>query len=157
MLTEFAQLLLMQLDLTIEAHNLDKFRRNFDPNTSAITFPEPMRPFVSTDVLVESYVEGTPFHLWASAHNPPETSRRRVCSEGVDAVIKMIFIDNFVHGDLHPGNIMITPDEKLAFLDAGIAIRYTEEEHEHLIDVLSAFIQYDGYSGGKLMADISGD
>ena len=57
MLTEFAQLLLMQLDLTIEAHNLDKFRRNFDPNTSAITFPEPMRPFVSTDVLVESYVE----------------------------------------------------------------------------------------------------
>ena len=80
MLTEFAQLLLMQLDLTIEAHNLDKFRRNFDPNTSAITFPEPMRPFVSTDVLVESYVEGTPFHLWASAHNPPEASRRRVCS-----------------------------------------------------------------------------
>ena len=53
-------------------------------------------------------------------------------------------IDNFVHGDLHPGNIFVTPDNKLAFLDAGIAIRYSETEHEHLIDVLTAFIQYDG-------------
>ena len=95
----------------------------------------------SSDVLVEDYVEGTPFLLWARAGSPSDASRRRVCGEGIDAVIKMIFVDNFVHGDLHPGNILITPDEKLAFLDAGIAVRYTEDEHEHLIDVLSAFIQ----------------
>ena len=38
----------------------------------------------------------------------------------------MLFTDNFVHGDLHPGNIFVTRDGELALLDAGIALRYTE-------------------------------
>jgi len=155
MLTEFSSMLLMQLDLTTEARHLEKFRANFPPATAAIRFPEPIRPYVAPDVLVESYVHGEPFVAWARRANPSAETRTRVCNEGVDAVIKMIFIDNFVHGDLHPGNIFVTPDEQLAFLDAGIAVRYSEVEHEHLIDVLTAFIQYDGYLGGQLMADRS--
>ena len=34
-------------------------------------------------------------------------------------LLKMIFEDGFVHADLHPGNIFITPDDKLALLDLG--------------------------------------
>ena len=35
-------------------------------------------------------------------------------------------------------------------------MRYSRQEHEHLIDVLSAFIQYDGHTGGRLMDEASG-
>ena len=160
MLFEFASLLLMQLDLNIEANNLESFRRHFPPESSAVSFPEPIRPYVTEDILVETFIEGEPFLQWARRADPPQATRARICADGVDAVIKMMFIDNFVHGDLHPGNIFVTPDEKLAFLDAGIVVRYSADEHEHLIDVLTAFIQYDGYTGGKLMAAksaLSGD
>ena len=53
MLREFASLLTMQLDLRGEARNLETFRRNFPPPTSPIVFAQPLRPYVSRDVLVE--------------------------------------------------------------------------------------------------------
>ena len=155
MLVEFAGLLLMQLDMSVEAANLDTFNSNFPRARygGVITFPAPCWPYVSRDVLVESFIEGIPFVTWARTHSPSAETRTRVCNEGIDAVIKMIFVDNFVHGDLHPGNIFINPDSgEIAFLDAGICVRYTDAVHEHLIDVLSAFIRYDGYEGGRLMA-----
>eukprot|EP00966_Prymnesium_polylepis_P139456 3222259-Prymnesium_polylepis.1 len=69
----------------------------------------------------------------------------------------MLFVDNFTHGDLHPGNILVTPAGDLAFLDAGIAVRYSDSDHNHLVDVLSCFLRYDGYAGAQLMAQQSED
>ena len=43
-----------QIDLRIEANNLDTFVENFN-DVSFIRFPLPLRPFVSRDVLVETY------------------------------------------------------------------------------------------------------
>ena len=94
MLDEFAGLLLMQLDLTIEANNLDSFRRHFPAGQSDVDFPDPKRPYVTADVLVESFVEGVPFLQWAQqpAIAADEAARQRICTQGVDAVIKMIFV-----------------------------------------------------------------
>ena len=39
---------------------------------------------------------------------------------GLATLMKMIFEDGFVHADLHPGNIFITADDKLALLDLGL-------------------------------------
>ena len=45
----------------------------------------------------------------------------------VRTLVKMIFFDNFIHGDLHPGNILVRVNEKgnpvLGFLDCGIVYR----------------------------------
>lgn len=50
-----------------------------------------------------------------------------MCNAGIDAFCQMLFVHNFVHGDLHPGNVFITTgphgSPKLAFLDAGIVVR----------------------------------
>ena len=157
MISEFAGLLLKQLDLSIEAKNLETFLRHFPRETyhGVLDFPEPQRPYVSRDVLVETFIDGQAFLDWGKSPRVSEEEHQRVCGQGIDAVIKMIFIDNFVHGDLHPGNILVTKDGCLGFLDAGIAVSYSDAVHEHLIDVLSAFIRYDGYEGGRLMAERS--
>ena len=34
--------------------------------------------------------------------------------------MKMIFEDGFVHADLHPGNILITTDDRVALLNLGL-------------------------------------
>jgi predicted unusual protein kinase regulating ubiquinone biosynthesis (AarF/ABC1/UbiB family) len=38
----------------------------------------------------------------------PESEKKRLAKIGLKAFLKMVFLDNFVHGDLHPGNIFVT-------------------------------------------------
>ena len=39
---------------------------------------------------------------------------------GFGAYMKMIFEDGFFHGDPHPGNLLVTKDGDIVFLDFGI-------------------------------------
>ena len=120
-------MLLRQLDLGLEAKNLERFQANFPPEKSDVLFPRPLWPYISPDVLVESYIEGEPVVGWAARKHKDDPERQRISIAGSEAFIKMLFVDNFVHGDLHPGNIFVTPSGQLAFLDAGIAVTYVGE------------------------------
>ncbi|XP_053889903.1 uncharacterized aarF domain-containing protein kinase 2 isoform X2 [Malaclemys terrapin pileata] len=70
---EFEKLMTQQLDLRYEARNLERFQKNF-LDVDFVKFPTPLRPFVTRNILVETFE---------------------------------VFVDNFVHGDLHPGNILV--------------------------------------------------
>ena len=41
--------------------------------------------------------------------------RRQIADIGIAAFLKMLFVDNFVHGDLHPGNILVRFEDGLLF------------------------------------------
>lgn len=56
---EFAGIMQQQLDLSIEAQNLERFCQNF-AGSRQVSFPRPINPFVSPDVLVETFEQGTP-------------------------------------------------------------------------------------------------
>eukprot|EP00541_Cyclophora_tenuis_P009673 CAMPEP_0116545620 /NCGR_PEP_ID=MMETSP0397-20121206/2770_1 /TAXON_ID=216820 /ORGANISM="Cyclophora tenuis, Strain ECT3854" /LENGTH=217 /DNA_ID=CAMNT_0004069955 /DNA_START=94 /DNA_END=747 /DNA_ORIENTATION=+ len=84
--------------------------------------------------------------------------RYRNCARSVSRlfVCKMIFIDNFMHGDLHPGNIFISKEDKnFILLDCGIVTEYTDRDHQLLVDILASFIHKDGRRAGRLMIDDS--
>ncbi|XP_045648462.1 uncharacterized aarF domain-containing protein kinase 2 isoform X3 [Ursus americanus] len=51
---EFEKLMVHQIDLRYEARNLEHFQCNF-LNVNSVKFPTPLRPFVTRDVLVETY------------------------------------------------------------------------------------------------------
>lgn len=71
----------MQLDLRIEAANLNRFRSNFASERSLrerVCFPEPIQPFVAEAVLVETYVHGRPVKEYADADIDTRTELSRV-------------------------------------------------------------------------------
>ena len=96
-LEAFQVVMASQMDLEIEARNLEILRENFagDPT---VTFPEPIREFTCSSVLTESFIEGVPI---LRAVGTPEAAR--LAKNGTQAVLSMIFNHNFIHGDLHPG------------------------------------------------------
>ncbi|XP_045144845.1 uncharacterized aarF domain-containing protein kinase 2 [Echinops telfairi] len=102
---EFEKLMVQQIDLRYEAQNLEHFQRNFW-NISAVRFPTPLRPFISREVLVETYEESVPVSRYQQAAVPAEL-KRQIARLGIRMLLKMIFVDNFVHADLHPGNILV--------------------------------------------------
>ncbi|XP_062042567.1 uncharacterized aarF domain-containing protein kinase 2 [Lepus europaeus] len=102
---EFEKLMVQQIDLRYEAQNLEHFQRNFR-NVTSVKFPTPLRPFVTSDVLVETYEESVPVSSYQQAGVPADL-KRRIARLGISMLLKMIFVDNFVHADLHPGNILV--------------------------------------------------
>lgn len=61
-----------------------------------------------------------------------------------------------VAGDMHPGNVFVSPDgKKFILFDVGIVNEYSEADHNLIIDVLAAFIRKQGRIAGRLMIDDS--
>ena len=75
--------------------------------------------------------------------------------------------DNFIHSDLHPGNVLITLEETgevdeqgqevkqpvVTFLDCGIVQEVGWEDHRDMTNIALAFLNRDGYKAGALMLD----
>ncbi|KFO30121.1 Putative aarF domain-containing protein kinase 2 [Fukomys damarensis] len=102
----------VRIDLRYEARNLEHFQRNFQDVTS-VKFPTPLRPFVTRDILVETYEESVPVSSYQRAGIPAEL-KQRIARLGINMLLKMIFVDNFVHADLHPGNILVQGTDGLS-------------------------------------------
>ncbi|KAI0394208.1 ABC1 family protein [Xylariaceae sp. FL0594] len=101
---QFGEMMKLQLDLRIEAANLAKFRKNFKDRSTA-WFPFPYLHFTTRQVLVEEFAQGIP--LADFLENGGGVFQRDIAHEGLDAFLRMLLMDNFVHADLHPGNIMV--------------------------------------------------
>lgn len=148
---KFEDLLVVQLDFRNEANHLDKFRKNF-ANDDGVIFPEVKSTFEPhQDILIESFCEGTPILQFAKIHENDKKVLSNLCNLGIKTVCKMIFEDNFIHGDLHPGNILVSPSHKLVLLDAGMITEYDDEEHNKLISILTCFIRKNGRRAGELL------
>jgi aarF domain-containing kinase len=103
---QFADVMNEQLDLTAEAANLTKFRKKFSHEKWA-EFPSPMEGYVTRNVLVETLMEGTPItqymKMTSESGDAVDKLKMKLSDLGCRLILKMIFFDNFIHGDLHPG------------------------------------------------------
>ncbi|KAH0617018.1 hypothetical protein JD844_028581, partial [Phrynosoma platyrhinos] len=111
------------IDLRYEARNLERFCFNFR-NVDYVKFPIPLHSFVTTDILVETFEESKPISQYLHTEATVEL-QRKLAKMGMDMLLKMVFVDNFVHADMHPGNILVQGaehfhnhlEEQTAFVD----------------------------------------
>jgi len=103
-LKQFAAPLTEQVDLSREASNLQQFNYNFR-NTLAVDFPVPLYPLVSNEVLVETFEEGDNISRYIASGHGPINQRLSVIGSGT--MLQMMLLDNLIHSDLHPGNILV--------------------------------------------------
>ncbi|VDD85892.1 unnamed protein product [Enterobius vermicularis] len=112
-LNQFEIVLQRQVDLRNEAKALQRFAKNFDPERTHVKFPKVF--CYSKDVIIESFEDGMPVNKLVTGDDKElshqnSAVKRRIALLGARTILKMIFVDNFIHGDLHPGNILIRFD-----------------------------------------------
>ncbi len=103
---QFAEVMNEQLDLTKEASNLLKFTKKFSHEKWA-EFPSPVEGYVTKNVLIETLMEGVSISKFmkmpSEVGDAVDKLKMRLSDLGCRLILKMIFFDNFIHGDLHPG------------------------------------------------------
>mmetsp|Transcript_16369 Transcript_16369/g.20390 ORF Transcript_16369/g.20390 Transcript_16369/m.20390 type:complete len:597 (+) Transcript_16369:358-2148(+) len=147
-----------QVDLTVEGRNLKQFGENFGCGVGGeggrVCFPRVVDGWVSEEVLVESFVgdgsQPVGVFLNDDSHEGMKT-RRELARPLLQSFLKMVFTDNFVHCDLHPGNVLVKNDGTIFCLDAGIAASLRPEDRQNLRDLFRAVVTNDGDRVGRLM------
>ncbi|HEY5091003.1 MAG TPA: AarF/UbiB family protein [Polyangia bacterium] len=147
---EFGRAVFAQLDFRIEARNNRRFRENFR-NEPQVVFPEVIEALSTERILTMSFIEGTKILSTPNTRSDP----KRVARLGLATLMKMIFEDGFVHADLHPGNIFITPDDKLALLDLGLVGELDEKHRKGFARFFAAWAQRDGDAMAHIMYGMS--
>lgn len=133
---DFDEVIQSQMDFTREAFNLQCFEQNFKAEPR-IRFPKVSARLVTPEILCMTWADGNliseimeDFDNAAPACEGAASSlstkkalfQRKLSSILYDMSMKMMVRDNFVHGDLHGGNILYSEeDSHVTVLDAGIA------------------------------------
>lgn len=135
----FEAALAQQLDFQSEAVELDAFRRNFR-RWRNVTFPRPLRTLSSAAVLVETFENAVPIKEYMEMPGHPINAA--LARLGLSCLLKMMLMDNHMHADLHPGNIMVQDRgasrlPKIVLLDAGMTVELSTEDRFSLLDLLT--------------------
>jgi predicted unusual protein kinase regulating ubiquinone biosynthesis (AarF/ABC1/UbiB family) len=126
-----------ELNFEEEANNAEIVRRILADYEHLIV-PEVIRPYVTEQVLVLERIEGekvTPDHGVAPAR------ARELARELFRAYVKQVTIDGIYHADPHRGNVLLTPDGRLALIDFGLLGRLDDDTRRQIGLLLLAVAQ----------------
>ena len=147
---EFGRAIFAQLDFRVEAMNNRRFRANFHGHPDVV-FPDVIEALSTERLLCMGFIEGTKILAVDRTWSDP----RRIARIGLETLLKMIFEDGFVHADLHPGNIFITPQQKICLLDLGLVGELDPPHRRSFARFFAAWAQRDGDTMARLMYAMS--
>ena len=131
-LNEIRSGVMREIDFTFEAKNAQHFNKiNDDPRIFA---PRVYPQLSSARLLITEWVDGLP----PGNKQIPENVARELSIAGGKSVFRQIFSFGFFHADPHPGNILITGDTRLCFLDWGCAGTLSRKMRYFLADIFAA-------------------
>jgi predicted unusual protein kinase regulating ubiquinone biosynthesis (AarF/ABC1/UbiB family) len=155
---EFSQTTRNELDFIAEANNAERFALNFADNP-IVRIPKVYAQSSTRRVLIMENVASIKIGDM-QAIEAAGISRQEVARCLFDIYLKMVFEDNFVHADPHPGNLfvqplpplvsqlgLVTPAQgrpfRLVFVDFGMVATIPERVRPALREFLVGFITRD--------------
>lgn len=148
--TGFTKSIAAELDFKIEARNLERFRVNFN-EAGDVVFPRVISDLTTSDVLCMEFLDGRKF----SELLEKGEDTKPLVSTYFNTAYKMLFIDGFFHGDLHPGNVLVLADGKVGVLDCGMVGRLSPIAKDRVIDILYAVLNEDLETVARTFYDLS--
>jgi len=152
---EFARSLERELDLGIEARNLERIGASFEGDPY-IVIPKVYPEWTSEIMNVQEHIEGIPGTDLAAVRASGLDSKL-LAARGAEALLKMILLDGFFHADPHPGNVFYLPGNRLAIIDCGMVGRLSPLRRNQVIDLLAGLARMDEDAMLDTLLDWAGD
>ncbi len=134
----FTETITEELDFRLEAENmLDVARAFSELGTQGYVVPRPHPELVTRRVLVMQRLHGYAFEdLEALQRAGIDT--HEVIRTAMKGFTEGCMVQGIFHGDLHAGNLFVTPDGDVALLDFGITARMTPLERSGFLRMMLA-------------------
>jgi len=141
----FGEAMKGQLDFRDEAANNRRFSDLF-ATTPDIGVPKLYPEMCTERVLVMEMIHG----VRASEPEQVGGQRAKLARIGFDAVLKMVFNYGFVHADMHPGNILLTPEGRVILIDLGLVAEIPDEMKRPWVETFVALSSADAKAAARL-------
>jgi predicted unusual protein kinase regulating ubiquinone biosynthesis (AarF/ABC1/UbiB family) len=148
MAEEFRRTLLRELDYRREAYNLVTLGNNLK-EYRRILVPQPIEDYSTSRVLTMDYVPGTKV-TELSPLARIDLDGQALAEDLSRAYLDQILVDGFFHADPHPGNVLITPDGRLALIDLGMVARIDPRRQDQLLKLVLAITDGRGHEAADV-------
>lgn len=141
-LEEAEHMLLEELDYRKEAENLVVLGTNLK-NFPSIVVPEPVPQYCSSKVLTMDFVRGQKVTTISPVYRT-EFDFTPLVDDLVRCYLEQVVVHGFAHADPHPGNVYLTPENRIALIDLGMVARLSRTAQDQLLKILVGFGNADG-------------
>ena len=141
MIDEYFKTLELETNFVVEANNIRKFKENFKKEPQVL-IPDVYFDLVTERVLVMQEMQGKRLSQ-DDALSQPGVDSAEIIKIGFRAYLKMVFIDGFFHGDLHPGNFFVFTDNRIGLIDFGVVGRLNSKTQSAIVNMLLALSKED--------------
>jgi len=152
-LDEFHRTLLQELDYRQEARHLSTISKNL-AKFNRIVIPQPVENLTTIRVLTMDCISGHKISLLEPLKRF-ELNGAELADQLFQAYLQQILVDGFVHADPHPGNVLVTDDNRLALIDLGMVIRLTPRLQDRMVALLLAIGETKGEEAARAVLSIA--
>ncbi|MCD6172814.1 MAG: AarF/ABC1/UbiB kinase family protein, partial [Sulfurimonas sp.] len=138
---EFERSIKNELNFKLEAMNLTRFEDMFK-NDNRIKVPKLYKEYSTNKIIMMEFIDGIKVsNIEELTQNNIDT--KEIAKKGFELLCEQIFKYRFFHADPHPGNIFITNDSKVSFIDFGMMGSISKKEQEILLELIYHLSQKD--------------
>eukprot|EP00878_Enallax_costatus_P030877 GHUV01033684.1.p1 GENE.GHUV01033684.1~~GHUV01033684.1.p1 ORF type:complete len:571 (+),score=153.33 GHUV01033684.1:111-1715(+) len=137
LLDEWAARFFDELDYVKEGQNAEIFAAQMAADLPQVVVPRTYSELTSKRVLTVTWLDGEKLSQ-SKADNVGD-----LVNIGVICYLKQLLDTGFFHADPHPGNLIRTPDGRLAILDFGLMTQVDDEIKFGMIEAISHLIHRD--------------
>ncbi|XP_054807277.1 uncharacterized protein LOC129309647 [Prosopis cineraria] len=134
---EWAARFFEELDYVNEGENGNLFAEMMKKDLPQVVIPKTYDKYTSRRVLTTEWIEGE------KLSQSRESDVGELVNVGVICYLKQLLDTGFFHADPHPGNLIRTPDGKLAILDFGLVTKLTDDQKYGMIEAIAHLIHRD--------------
>ncbi len=137
----FAESVQIELDLRFEASAAAELRKNMQGDENFYV-PSVYWALTSGRMITLERINGTKISDLPALREKGHDFKQLV-KTAAEGFFNQVFRDGYFHADLHPGNLFVLDDGKIAVVDFGIMGRVSWQERVYLAQILRGFLQGD--------------
>ena len=140
---EFDAAINLELDFLQELKAAERMHQHFKGLNIDVAVPRVFPKWSTRRMLVMELIDGVPLSQKMQELDPESAEASKLAHAVMESTYRQVFDFGIFHGDPHPGNLMVTDDGTLVYLDFGVTGTLTGAMQDTIINAFTSMVFRD--------------